>query len=75
MAGCAFVYFGSETVENEHDLILSGQKAEDRFGYSVSSAGDVNTACRVPRGLPSLFCMYSETIISSMTSKTWFGKG
>lgn len=42
MAGCAFVYFGSETVENEPDLILSGQKAEDRFGYSVSSAGDVN---------------------------------
>jgi len=41
-AGCALVYFGGKTISNEPDLTLLGQKEGDRFGESVSYAGDVN---------------------------------
>lgn len=41
-AGAAFVYLGGNTIKNKPDFTLTGQKADDFFGYSVSRAGDVN---------------------------------
>jgi len=40
-AGSAYIYFGGSTPDNTPDVNLSGV-AGDRFGYSVSTAGDVN---------------------------------
>ncbi|MGE5449105.1 MAG: FG-GAP-like repeat-containing protein, partial [Bacteroidales bacterium] len=42
MAGCAYVYFGKDIIENKAALTLYGQKANDHFGQIVSSAGDIN---------------------------------
>ncbi len=39
-AGAAYIYFGPSVTDTS--LILTGEKAYDEFGYSVSSAGDVN---------------------------------
>ncbi|MBK8553938.1 MAG: FG-GAP repeat protein [Ignavibacteria bacterium] len=41
-AGRAYVYFGGSTMNNTADVILSGAAANDQYGTSVSSAGDVN---------------------------------
>lgn len=41
-AGRAYVYFGGEQMDNIKDAILTGTAAGDWFGFSVSSAGDVN---------------------------------
>ncbi|MBK8381479.1 MAG: FG-GAP repeat protein [Ignavibacteria bacterium] len=41
-AGRAYVYFGGSAVNNVSDVIMTGAAANDRFGYSVSSAGDMN---------------------------------
>ena len=40
-AGSAYIYFGGSTPDNTPDVNLLGV-AGDRFGYSVSTAGDVN---------------------------------
>lgn len=41
--GRAYIYFGSEIMNNQIDVLLSGQLTGDGFGNSVSSAGDVNS--------------------------------
>jgi hypothetical protein len=41
-AGAAYIYFGGAHMDNIADVILIGVAANDRFGYSVSGAGDVN---------------------------------
>ncbi len=41
-AGRAYIYFGSANMNNTADVILTGEAAFDNFGYSVSTAGDVN---------------------------------
>lgn len=41
-AGRAYIYFGGAAVNNVADIILNGAAAGDNFGWSVSSAGDVN---------------------------------
>jgi hypothetical protein len=41
-AGRAYIYFGGQSMDDTADIILTGAEAEDRFGYSVSMAGDVN---------------------------------
>ena len=41
-AGRAYVYFGGATPDAIADLTLTGAAANDNFGASVSSAGDVN---------------------------------
>ncbi len=41
-AGAAYIYFGGTIVNNVADVTLLGANTEDRFGYSVSTAGDVN---------------------------------
>ncbi|MBK8983682.1 MAG: FG-GAP repeat protein [Ignavibacteria bacterium] len=41
-AGTAYIYFGGTAMDNTADVILTGAAAGDQFGYSVSSAGDVN---------------------------------
>ena len=41
-AGRAYVYFGSNFMDNSVDVIYTGQAAGDIFGVSVASAGYVN---------------------------------
>ena len=41
-AGRAYIYFGGASMDNTADVILTGEAAGDYFGYSVSTAGDVN---------------------------------
>ena len=41
-AGRAYIYFGGTGMNNTADVILTGENANDWFGYSVSTAGDVN---------------------------------
>src|SRR5439155_13951577 len=41
-AGRAYVYYGGPGADAVADLTLTGAAAGDSFGYSVSSAGDVN---------------------------------
>ncbi|MBK8552192.1 MAG: VCBS repeat-containing protein [Ignavibacteria bacterium] len=41
-AGTAYIYFGGASMNNAADVIMSGEVLYDAFGYSVSSAGDVN---------------------------------
>jgi hypothetical protein len=41
-AGRAYVYYGGSAADTIPDLTLTGEGSPDRFGYSVSSAGDVN---------------------------------
>lgn len=40
--GRAYIYFGGSSLNNTANVILSGENANDNFGYSVSGAGDVN---------------------------------
>ena len=46
-SGSAFIYFGGQTgtindPDTNADVVLNGQGADDRFGFSVASAGDFN---------------------------------
>ena len=41
-AGRAYVYFGGPSADTVADLTLTGETADDRFGESVSGAGDLN---------------------------------
>jgi FG-GAP repeat/FlgD Ig-like domain len=40
--GRAYLYYGGPGSDNVADLTMTGQAASDEFGYSVSSAGDMN---------------------------------
>lgn len=42
IAGKAYIYYGSASLDNIADVELLAKAAWDRFGESVSSAGDVN---------------------------------
>jgi hypothetical protein len=41
-AGRAYIYFGGTSMDNTADVTMTGEAAGDRFGISVSAAGDVN---------------------------------
>jgi len=41
-AGRAYVYYGGPGADAIADLVFTGAAADDRLGYSVSTAGDVN---------------------------------
>jgi hypothetical protein len=41
-AGRAYIYFGGTLMDNIADVTMTGEAAGDYFGYSVSTAGDVN---------------------------------
>lgn len=41
-AGTASIFYGGPNMNNTVDVSLSGQNNNDLFGYSISSAGDVN---------------------------------
>jgi hypothetical protein len=41
-AGRAYVYFGGSFMDTAADLTLTGEAANDLFGWSVACAGDVN---------------------------------
>ncbi|MCP5062882.1 MAG: T9SS type A sorting domain-containing protein [Ignavibacteriae bacterium] len=38
----AYIYYGGRTLDSSADVILKGEVDNSNFGYSVSSAGDVN---------------------------------
>ncbi|MDQ3019266.1 MAG: FG-GAP-like repeat-containing protein [Bacteroidota bacterium] len=40
--GRAYVYYGSSSMNNVADVIMTGESASVGFGFSVSTAGDVN---------------------------------
>ncbi len=40
--GRAYVYYGGAAMDNTADVIMTGEAQFERFGYSVSSAGDLN---------------------------------
>jgi hypothetical protein len=40
--GRAYLYYGGSSMDNAADVTFTGVAAEDRFGYQVSGAGDVN---------------------------------
>ena len=41
-AGRAYIFFGGASMDNTADVTLTGASDEDKFGTSVSTAGDVN---------------------------------
>jgi hypothetical protein len=41
-AGRAYIYYGGIVMNSDRDITFNGQAVNDQFGYSVSSAGDVN---------------------------------
>ncbi len=41
--GRAYIYFGGASMNNVADILLTGEAANNYFGISVSSAGDVNS--------------------------------
>ena len=41
-AGRAYLYYGGAVMNNVADVVFTGAAADDRFGSSVSDAGDVN---------------------------------
>ena len=41
--GRAYVFFGGAVMDNTADVIMTGETQFERFGYSVSSAGDLNS--------------------------------
>jgi len=41
-AGRAYIYYGGASMDSTADVIFTGAAADDRFGGSVSGAGDVN---------------------------------
>ncbi|UCB57642.1 MAG: FG-GAP repeat protein [Candidatus Omnitrophota bacterium] len=40
--GKVYIYYGGPSMDNLADVVLEGEKGGDRFGRSVSCAGDVN---------------------------------
>ena len=42
-AGRAYIYYGGINVNSVADVILTGEAANNFFGYSVAAAGDVNS--------------------------------
>ena len=40
--GRAYIYYGGTIINNVADVVMTGQNAGDNFGYSVSTAGDIN---------------------------------
>jgi len=40
--GCIYIYFGGNLMDNVSDINIVGKAIDDNFGYSVSTAGDVN---------------------------------
>jgi len=40
--GRVYIYYGGDEMDNIPDVIMEGENTHDKFGYSVSDAGDVN---------------------------------
>ncbi len=41
-AGRSYIYYGASSMDNIVDVTTTGKNADDRFGFSVSTAGDMN---------------------------------
>jgi len=42
VSGRAYIYFGGVVPDTVADVIMTGESADDNFGFSVFSAGDIN---------------------------------
>ena len=42
LTGRAYIYYGGASMDNIADVTMTGEGANNNFGFSVSSAGDVN---------------------------------
>ncbi|MEE9429567.1 MAG: integrin alpha, partial [Melioribacteraceae bacterium] len=62
IAGRAYIYFGGNIINNMPDVTLTGEAVDDRFGFSVSSAGDVNGDG------------YSDVIVGAYVNNNFTGK-
>jgi hypothetical protein len=40
--GRAYIYYGGNSMDNTPDITMTGEATDNRFGYSVSDAGDMN---------------------------------
>lgn len=40
--GKTYIYYGSESLDNEADIVYQGSQSNDFFAFSLSSGGDVN---------------------------------
>ncbi|MEE9432442.1 MAG: integrin alpha, partial [Melioribacteraceae bacterium] len=60
--GKAYIFFGGNIINNMPDVTLTGEAFGDRFGYSVSTAGDVNGDG------------YSDVIVGAYVNGSFTGK-
>ncbi|MBK6505303.1 MAG: FG-GAP repeat protein [Ignavibacteria bacterium] len=60
--GRSYIYFGGTLLDNNPDVTLQGETTGSRFGFFVSTAGDVNGDG------------YSDVIVSAYGYSTWTGK-
>jgi len=60
--GRAYIYFGGLTMDNTADVTMTGEAADNHFGVSVSTAGDVNRDG------------YSDVIIGARGYNSYTGK-
>jgi len=72
--GKAYVFYGGEIMNSAADVILTGEAIDDFFGWSVSSAGDVNGdgysdviigAYRAGSGYGRAYIFYGNYIMNS----------
>jgi hypothetical protein len=62
VTGKTYIYFGGNFLDNNPDVTLAGETIGSRFGFSVSSAGDINGDG------------YSDVIVSAYGYSAWTGK-
>ncbi len=62
VTGKTYIFFGGTFLDNNPDVTLAGETIASRFGFSVSSAGDLNGD------------RYSDVIVSAFGYSAWTGK-
>ena len=60
--GKSYIYFGGSAMNNIADVTMTGETAGNLFGFSVSTAGDVNGDG------------YSDVIVGAYANNSWTGK-
>jgi len=81
--GRASIYFGGSSMNNIVDLILTGQSLNNKFGKSVSTAGDVNGdgfsdiivgAYGFNTGTGRAYIYYGGSSMNNVADVTWTGE-
>ncbi len=81
--GCTFVYYGGQHMDNIADMVFTGEHAGDDFGWSVSSAGDVNNdgfsdifvgACYYESNRGKAYIYYGGTKMDNIVDITFTGE-